>query len=302
MPRCLTIQRTLVTPPDRDEVRRAAAAQARDYYAQAGCRFWVFEEAGLPGAFLEFFEAPDADDARARARRRRPSACSTRRASTTKWSCRNMPTRSLTNDGRTWRVMPSGRVTQYDRDEFALLFVSGTGDDREVRVTRYSPHGTRSREQSLAELSDAELRGSSTSRSRATPRPRPATRRDRDRRGPARRRVRRPAHALHRVRRLACAGGRRRAPRRRPGSPRIALTDHDTVAGLAEARAAGARARRARRDRRRAERAWRGTSRPTSSACTCATRRAWSASSPRCARCAIAARRRDRRSGSTRSA
>ncbi len=68
-----------------------------------------------------------------------------------------MPTRSLTNGGRTWSVMPSGRVTQYDRDEFALLFISGTGDDREVRVTRYSPHGTRSREQALAEMSDADL-------------------------------------------------------------------------------------------------------------------------------------------------
>ena len=68
-----------------------------------------------------------------------------------------MPTRSLTHAGRTWRVLPSGRVTQYDRDEFALLFVSGTGDDREVRVTRYSPQGTRSREQALAEMSDADL-------------------------------------------------------------------------------------------------------------------------------------------------
>jgi hypothetical protein len=68
-----------------------------------------------------------------------------------------MPTRSITLDGRAWRVLPSGRVTQYDRDEFALLFVSGTGADREIRVTRYSPHGTRSREQSLMELTDAEL-------------------------------------------------------------------------------------------------------------------------------------------------
>jgi hypothetical protein len=68
-----------------------------------------------------------------------------------------MPTRSITHDGRTWRVFPSGRVTQYDRDEFALLFASGTGDDREVRVTRYSPQGTRSREQALAEMSDADL-------------------------------------------------------------------------------------------------------------------------------------------------
>jgi hypothetical protein len=68
-----------------------------------------------------------------------------------------MPTRTITLAGRVWRVMPSGRVTQYDRDEFAVLFVSGTGDDREVRVTRYSPHGIRSREASLMELSDADL-------------------------------------------------------------------------------------------------------------------------------------------------
>jgi hypothetical protein len=68
-----------------------------------------------------------------------------------------MPIRSITHAGRAWRVLPSGRVTQYDRDEFALLFVSGTGDDREVRVTRYSPHGTRSREQALVEMSDADL-------------------------------------------------------------------------------------------------------------------------------------------------
>ena len=68
-----------------------------------------------------------------------------------------MPIRSLTHAGRAWRVLPSGRVTQFDRDEFALLFISGTGDDQEIRVTRYSPQGTRSREQSLVELPDAEL-------------------------------------------------------------------------------------------------------------------------------------------------
>ena len=68
-----------------------------------------------------------------------------------------MPTRTISLDGRAWRVMPSGRVTQYDRDEFALLFVAGTGDHREVRVTRYSPHGARSRELALSEMSDADL-------------------------------------------------------------------------------------------------------------------------------------------------
>ena len=61
-------------------------------------------------------------------------------------------------DGRTWQVYPSGYVTQYDADEFGLIFVQGTGDTREVRLTRYRPQGTRSREQSLAEFGDAELR------------------------------------------------------------------------------------------------------------------------------------------------
>lgn len=68
-----------------------------------------------------------------------------------------MPSRTVNLDGRTWRVIPSGRVTQYDRDEFALLFISGAGDDQEIRVSRYSPQGTRAREQSLVELSDADL-------------------------------------------------------------------------------------------------------------------------------------------------
>jgi hypothetical protein len=68
-----------------------------------------------------------------------------------------MPTRSITLDGRTWKVYPSGHVTQMDRDEFALLFIAGSGDDREVRVTRYSPTGARSREQALYERRDADL-------------------------------------------------------------------------------------------------------------------------------------------------
>ena len=68
-----------------------------------------------------------------------------------------MPTRTITLAGRSWQVMPSGRVTQMDRDEFALLFISGSGVNREVRVTRYSPHGTRWREQALVEMSDADL-------------------------------------------------------------------------------------------------------------------------------------------------
>lgn len=69
-----------------------------------------------------------------------------------------MPARTITVEGATWEVFPSGRVTQYDRDEFGLVFIRGTGPDREVRVTRYSPQGARSREQSLAQMSEAELK------------------------------------------------------------------------------------------------------------------------------------------------
>ena len=69
-----------------------------------------------------------------------------------------MPTRMLEVDGKRWRVFPSGYVTPMVADEFGLLFVHGTGAEREVRVTRYSPQGARSREQSLAELDDAQLR------------------------------------------------------------------------------------------------------------------------------------------------
>jgi hypothetical protein len=69
-----------------------------------------------------------------------------------------MPTRTIDVDGHSWLVFPSGRVTQYDRDEFGIIFVRGVGADRKVRVTRYSPMGARSREQSLLELSDADLK------------------------------------------------------------------------------------------------------------------------------------------------
>ena len=69
-----------------------------------------------------------------------------------------MPARTIDIEGSEWSVFPSGFITQYDQDEFGLFFTRGTGESREVRVTRYSPQGTRSREQSFAELSDARLR------------------------------------------------------------------------------------------------------------------------------------------------
>ena len=69
-----------------------------------------------------------------------------------------MPRRVIEVDGERWLVAVSGRFTQYNKDEFGLVFTRGTGPDREQRVVRYSPLGAKSRELSLAELSDAELR------------------------------------------------------------------------------------------------------------------------------------------------
>ena len=69
-----------------------------------------------------------------------------------------MPGRTIVIDGTAWSVLPSGYVTTSDNDEFGLVFVRGSGDMHELRFTRYRPAATRSREQSLAELSEATLR------------------------------------------------------------------------------------------------------------------------------------------------
>ncbi|MEZ4413658.1 MAG: hypothetical protein R2910_11790 [Gemmatimonadales bacterium] len=69
-----------------------------------------------------------------------------------------MPERTIDVDGTTWRVTPSGHVTQYTRDEFTMVFISGTGPDRVERVAKYSPIGARSRELSLNELTEKQLR------------------------------------------------------------------------------------------------------------------------------------------------
>lgn len=56
MPRTLTIQRSTVPSAERKNYRERLRA-LRSHYAAANCRFWVFEEAALPGAFIEFTEA-----------------------------------------------------------------------------------------------------------------------------------------------------------------------------------------------------------------------------------------------------
>ena len=58
MPRRMTIQRTTVPNSDREKYfERIKAAKA--HYRDANCRFWVFEESGLRGAFVEFTAADD---------------------------------------------------------------------------------------------------------------------------------------------------------------------------------------------------------------------------------------------------
>ncbi|GAC1516684.1 MAG: hypothetical protein NVS1B4_13030 [Gemmatimonadaceae bacterium] len=53
------MQRTIVPPHDRKRYMQRMTAK-KAYYASKSCRFWVFEEAGLPGAFLEFYESANA--------------------------------------------------------------------------------------------------------------------------------------------------------------------------------------------------------------------------------------------------
>jgi hypothetical protein len=68
-----------------------------------------------------------------------------------------MPARTIDVEGQKWEVHPSGYITQYTQDEYGLIYSHGSGIDREVRVTRYSPQGSRSREQAFADLSEAKL-------------------------------------------------------------------------------------------------------------------------------------------------
>lgn len=67
-----------------------------------------------------------------------------------------MPLRTIESDGARWSVTGTGRRTQYAKDEFSVCFTNiETGVQR---VARYSPQGTKAREDSLASLSEAELR------------------------------------------------------------------------------------------------------------------------------------------------
>ena len=58
MPRRLTIQRTTVPYGERQSYFERLK-ESKAHYKRSNCRFWVFEESSLPGAFVEFTEADD---------------------------------------------------------------------------------------------------------------------------------------------------------------------------------------------------------------------------------------------------
>lgn len=59
MPRSLSIHRTVIPPAGRASfLERLRTREA--HFKAMGCRYWVFEEQGLAGAFVEFCEANDA--------------------------------------------------------------------------------------------------------------------------------------------------------------------------------------------------------------------------------------------------
>ena len=60
MPRALSVQRSIVPSVDRAKYLERLKAR-KEHYERAGCKFWVFEEAALAGAFIEFTESASPD-------------------------------------------------------------------------------------------------------------------------------------------------------------------------------------------------------------------------------------------------
>ncbi|MEX2153722.1 MAG: hypothetical protein WD825_10320 [Gemmatimonadaceae bacterium] len=54
------MRHTVVPAGDRKQFH-ARARRVLVHYSGNGCHYWLFEEAGLPGAYVEFFEATDRD-------------------------------------------------------------------------------------------------------------------------------------------------------------------------------------------------------------------------------------------------
>jgi hypothetical protein len=58
MRRAISMRHTVVPSAEKAEFRQHAR-ESLAHYAKQGCHYWLFEEASLPGAYVEFFEAND---------------------------------------------------------------------------------------------------------------------------------------------------------------------------------------------------------------------------------------------------
>jgi hypothetical protein len=58
VPRAVSMRHTVVPSADREDFR-TRARESRAHYAKSGCRYWLYEEGQMPGAYVEFFEATD---------------------------------------------------------------------------------------------------------------------------------------------------------------------------------------------------------------------------------------------------
>ena len=59
MARALTIHRSIVPAADRAKYFERLRVR-KEHYERARCKFWVFEEMAMAGAFIEFTESTDA--------------------------------------------------------------------------------------------------------------------------------------------------------------------------------------------------------------------------------------------------
>ena len=154
-----------------------------------------------------------------------------------------MPRRIIDVRGERWEVAVNGARTQSTKDEFGLRFVRIAGGPREERFARYTPLGSKARETSLADAGRCRTRAS-FSRTRSRPGPRRSlgttAERHEDVGGTG------PLADLH-MHSTASDGSlppeQVVARAAAAGLAAVALTDHDTVAGVPAALAAGRAAR-----------------------------------------------------------
>lgn len=58
--RAISMRQTVVPAHERDDFR-ARARRSLAHYTGRGCHYWLFEDADVSGAYVEFFESHDRD-------------------------------------------------------------------------------------------------------------------------------------------------------------------------------------------------------------------------------------------------